>query len=232
MIKEFGILSPKKFRAMLVLGILLHFFYQGNAQHLIRGIIVDSATFVPLPNVNIKLKNTLRGTITDSKGNFSIQATELDTLVISLVGYLTLEFPLLGYESGLIRLTEQATILAPIDIYNTPLYNNPYDGMFEDASSKFKKKIPFYYSKARKDKIKAARWREESLAVQTYVDLVINNPETKNGLMRKYNLTEQEYYDILTRFNEKHYQVMYYLTSGELLSLINRFFEATAPTTR
>jgi hypothetical protein len=210
-----------------MLGLLLCFFYEGNCQNLFRGIIVDSATFAPLPNVNIKLKNTLRGTITDTKGNFSIMATENDTLIISLVGYRTLEFSLIDYEAGLIRLTEYTTVLKPIDVYHTPLYENPYDGMF-DENARLRKKVPFYYSKARKDKVKAARWREESLAVQTYVDLVINNPDTKTGLMRKYSLTEKQYYDLLTRFNEQHYKVMYYLTSGELMSLLNRFFEAHA----
>jgi hypothetical protein len=210
-----------------LLALLLGSFCKTYSQNLLRGIIVDSATFAPLPNVNIKLKNTLRGTITDAKGNFSILAAETDTLVISLVGYHTLEFSLFGYESGLIRLTEYVTVLRPIDVYNTPLYENPYDGMFGDENARLKKKIPFYYSKAKKDKIKAARWREEALVVQTYIDVVINNPETKAELMRKYGLTEEQYYDILTRFNEKHYQVMYYLTAGELTSLINRFFEAS-----
>ena len=34
--------------------------------------------------------------------------------------------------------------------------------------------------------------------------------------MNKHSLTEKEYYDILTSFNERHYQVMYYLTRSGL----------------
>ena len=96
----------------------------------------------------------------------------------------------------------------------------------------FEKKIPFYFSKARKDKLKAANWREESLRVQTYVDVVINDPSTKQNLMKKFDLNEKQYYEVLTAFNEKHYQVMYYLSAGELMSLLNNFFAFTPPTTK
>lgn len=200
-----------------------------EAQELVRGIVVDSASFAALPSVSIKIKHSFRGTTTDIKGNFSIQASDTDTLVFSIVGYKKLEFPLFGYESGMIRLSEQPTMLAPIDIFDSKLYENPYDGLFDEERARLKKRVPFYYSKARKDRVKAANWREEALMVQTYVDVVINNPETKDGLMKKHKLSEKEYYELLTKFNEKHYEVMYFLTSGELLSLINKFFEANAP---
>jgi hypothetical protein len=198
-------------------------------QTLMRGMVVDSATFVALPYVNVQVKGFLRGTTTDAKGSFSIQATELDTLIFTLVGYKKLEFSLLGYEPGMIRMTEQPTMLAPITIHDSRIAANPYEGMFDEQNARLKKRIPFYYHKSRKDKIKAANWREEVSRVQTYVDVVINDTETRNGLMTKYKLNEKEYYDVLARFNEKHYNVMYYLTRGELISLINRFFEANAP---
>lgn len=227
--KEYS--RARKNNLLLFRLLVLCFFLPGIglAQQLVRGIVVDSATFSSLPNVSIKVKNSFRGTTTDIKGNFSIHASETDTLVFSLVGYRRLEFPLIGYESGMIRLTEQPTMLAPIDIYDTKLYENPYEGLFDEERAKLKKRIPFYYSKARKDRVKAANWREEAQMVQTYVDVVINNPETKDGLMKKHRLSEKEYYEVLTRFNEKHYEVMYFLTSGELISLINKFFEAHAP---
>jgi hypothetical protein len=194
----------------------------------IRGMVIDSSTFVPLPFVSIQIKNQFKGTTSDNKGNFSIQASFNDTLIFSLVGYYPVELPLYGYETGLITMREKETLLAPITIYNTRLYGNPYEGMFDDENARLKKRIPFYFSRARKDKIRAGNWREESMRVQTYVDVVINSPSTKSDLMKKHNLSEKQYYELLTLFNEKHYQVMYYLTSGELLSLINQFFETNA----
>ena len=213
----------------LLTGFLLSISYISVGQELIRGIVVDSATFNPLPYVTVQVKNKMRGTTTDAKGNFSVLASEVDTLIFSLVGYEGLQFPLFGYEPSMIRMAEKITVLNPITVHDNRESPNPYQGMFDEQNALLKKRIPFYYSKVRKDKIKAANWREETLRVKTYVDVVINDPETKKGLMKKHSLTENEYYAILTEFNEKHYNVMYYLTSGELLSLMNKFFETTAP---
>lgn len=191
-----------------------------------KGIVVDSATFSPLPFVNIQLKNKLKGTSTDQQGNFSILATRNDTLVVTRVGYQRVELPLFDYETGLIPLPELATELRPIVIEDSK-FKNPYEGMFEDENAALiRKKLPFYYSKAKKQKIRLGRLRQENMRVQTYVDVVISNPDTKNDLKKKFNLTEEQYYKTLTAFNEKHYNVMYYLTPAELISFLNQFFES------
>jgi hypothetical protein len=196
-----------------------------HAQKVVKGMVVDSATFSPLPYVNIQLKSSTRGTSTDTQGNFSILASEKDTLLFTLVGYQRLELPLFDYEPGLIRLTEQVTQLKPITIVDSK-FGNPYDGLFDEQNAlRARHKLPFYMSKAKKEKIRFDRLKAENVLVKTYVDLVINNPQTKNGLMKKYSLTEDQYYKTLTKFNEKYYNVMYYLTSAELESFLNKFFE-------
>lgn len=197
-----------------------------QAQEIIKGIVVDSATFSPLPYVSVQVKNKSRGSTTDTQGNFSVMATQQDTLIFSLLGYESLEYPLTDYEASVIRMAERTTLLKTITIDDTRL-DNPYEGLFDDQNAaRLKARIPFYYSKARKDKIKAGRWRDENLRVQTYIDVVVNNPETKTGLMKRFSLSEEEYYAILTKFNETHYNVMYYLTAAELTSFLNRFFES------
>ena len=196
------------------------------AQEVIRGMVVDSATFNALPYVSIKVKNQSRGTMSDAKGNFSIMASAQDTLVLSLVGYQNLEFSLADYEPGMIRLAEKYTLLAPVTINELRPGKNPYEGMFDEQNARLKKSIPFYFSKAKKQKIKVQTLKEENLRVKTYVDVVINNSDTKKELMKKYSLDENGYYAILTEFNEKHYLVMYYLTPAELISLLNNFFES------
>ena len=193
----------------------------------IRGIVVDSASLHGLPFVNIQVKNSDFGTTTDEKGNFSISAGSNDTLVFTLVGYERLTLPLLGYEAGLIRMSEQYTLLKAVTI-DEFRQKNPYEGMFEDQNAQLKRSIPFYFSKAKKEKIKVQTLEAENLRVKTYVDVVLNNPEFKVELIKKYSLTEDEYYNFLSAFNEKHYRVMYYLTPAELISLINTFFESRA----
>jgi len=180
-----------------------------------------------LPSVNIQVKNSSAGTTTDDKGSFSIRASSRDTLIFSIVGYQTLELPLAEYEAGLIRLNEKYTMLqaVTIDEYRR---EDLYEGMFDEQNARLRRSIPFYFSKAKKEKIKVEVLKQENIRVKTYVDVVVNNPELKAQMMAKYSLTEDEYYNVLTAFNETHHQVMYYLTRSELISLLNKFFESRA----
>ena len=57
----------------------------------VSGKITDSESNEPLPGVNILIKNTTQGTVTDVEGNFSVQAAPTDVLVFSFIGYLTEE---------------------------------------------------------------------------------------------------------------------------------------------
>lgn len=199
-----------------------------NGQEMMRGIVVDSASLDALPSVNVLIKNTTRGTSTDEQGNFSILANRTDTLVFSSLGYQTLLLPLALYEPGMIRLSEKYTLLKAVTINDYRRHENLYEGMFDEQNARRDRTIPFFFSKAKKEKIKLGMLKEENLRVKTYLDVVVNNPDLKTSLMEKYSLSEKEYYDILTAFNETHYQMMYYLTSAELISLLNRFFEARA----
>lgn len=209
----------------LFVGVVLFVNFELRAQELIKGIVVDSATFVALPYVNIQVKNSLVGVTSDAKGNFSILATQNDTLIFSLVGYKRIEHSLQDYEPSVIRMAEQAILLLPVIIHDTRMNANPYHGMFSEQNANLKKRIPFYYHKSRKDKLKAAYWREEVLRVQTYVDVIINDPATKKELIKKFMISEKKYYELLSEFNAQNVEVMYYLTRIELISLLTKFFE-------
>ena len=198
-----------------------------HGQELITGIVVDSASLNAISSVSVQLKNGMRGTRTDEKGFFSIEATRKDTLVFTMVGYQRLELSLEGYEAGMIRLNEKYTMLEAVTI-DEYRQKELYEGMFDEQNAQLKRNIPFYFSKAKKEKIKVQMLKNENLRVQTYVDVVVNNPELKLGLMKKHSLTENEYYNILRAFNETHYEVMYYLTRAELVSLLNTFFDNRA----
>ena len=169
----------------------------------------------------------MRGTSTDSQGNFSITATQSDSIVISLVGYESITLPLKDWEPGIIRLSERSILLNAVVVDGTPIN---YDRMFDEINARIaSRKVPFYYSRIKKEKLRLSWLREDNARAQTYINLVVKNPEIKNNQMSKHNLTEKEYYDILTRFNEANYSIMYHLTTGELAMLINSFFEKNAP---
>lgn len=56
----------------------------------IRGIVADNGN-IPLIGVSIVVKGTTNGTITDENGNFELQASIGDVLVISYIGFLAQE---------------------------------------------------------------------------------------------------------------------------------------------
>src|SRR5690606_20360147 len=59
-------------------------------QHVVSGIVKDAQN-APMPGVNLLIKGTRRGTMTDPEGNFIITAKQTDTLVFSYLGYKTVE---------------------------------------------------------------------------------------------------------------------------------------------
>lgn len=60
-----------------------------SAQKKISGEITDNATGAPLQGVTVGVKGSSNGTISNSKGNFSIQAASSDSLIFSFVGYVS-----------------------------------------------------------------------------------------------------------------------------------------------
>ena len=57
----------------------------------ITGKVIASDTREPLPGVNITVKGTNRGTITDANGSFTIEVPADAALVFSFVGYVSQE---------------------------------------------------------------------------------------------------------------------------------------------
>ncbi len=80
---------------LITLGLLGHSF-SGLAQtSSISGQVRDLVEGTELPGVNILVKGTSVGTITDVEGNFTLSApADAETLVFSSVGYETLEVPI------------------------------------------------------------------------------------------------------------------------------------------
>ena len=57
----------------------------------VTGTIVNDNTLLPISNVNVININKVRGTVTNSKGYFELEATANDTLHISVLGYQSLK---------------------------------------------------------------------------------------------------------------------------------------------
>ncbi|PIB35732.1 SusC/RagA family TonB-linked outer membrane protein [Reichenbachiella sp. 5M10] len=70
---------------------------EGNkADITVKGKVTDPADGSSLPGVNVLVKGTASGTVTDMEGNYSITVDEAGTLVFSFIGYLSQEVPVAG----------------------------------------------------------------------------------------------------------------------------------------
>jgi hypothetical protein len=199
----------------------------GQKVETIKGLVADSASHRPIPYVNVIIKNTQRGTTTDEKGYFSLSADLADTLVFSFVGYKTLEFPLNEWEPSVILMAEEIRMLNTVTVEGAAL-PSPYEYLFEEENIRLKNSkqaVKFWYPRDKKERIKIGLAKNEAIRVKHYVDLLVKDDKVKNDLMKRHKLTEDQYYVVLTKFNEKNYAIMYYLTDSELLSLLYRFYE-------
>ena len=201
----------------------------GYSQSLIRGMVVDSVSFSALPGVHVTVKNSVRGTATNTQGFFSISALPTDTLVFSLVGYTSLEVPLLFEEDGfLIRLREHVNVLPGIVIKGTRLSPNEITRtprvLPRPMSAAEGFTSPFdYFSKWQREKRKLLKLIQENDRTITYLQ-VVNDQELREWIMEEHNLTEEKYYDLLTKFNQQSASVLYSTNPEEISRSLKSFF--------
>ena len=80
-------------------------------QQTVAGLVTNAQSGEPIPGVNVVIKGTSQGTVTDVNGTYSIQASASEVLVFSYVGSATQEVPV-GSQSKIdIKLAEDATAL-------------------------------------------------------------------------------------------------------------------------
>lgn len=216
------------------------------AQITLRGIVLDTTSMFSLPYVNITIKNKGLGTESDIRGTFELRAGEEDTIIFSRVGYQT---RMLSAEAVrklvLIFMKEEPLMLDEVEIKNlrppwmpTPEPMSPWQNLtlsrsFAEmpGSQGVQTFGPGYVFKMpgsgfRKEARAQKRLRdveEENDKARDYIDMV-NGPEIKGKLMSEYGLSEEQFYEILARFNEKNGDFIYKLEGYEVLPLLLQFF--------
>lgn len=84
--------STEHMRILYPLSLLSLFTNLLFAQISVSGTIHDAQTKQPIPYVNIGVKNTAMGTVSDDKGNFQLAISALEaTITCSAIGYETLD---------------------------------------------------------------------------------------------------------------------------------------------
>jgi hypothetical protein len=109
------------------------------------GTIVNDNNQLPLSNVNIININKVRGTVSDSKGNFEIEVGVTDTLHLSLIGFKSIKIRVTNdwvkNKTTKIQMTESAIALEEVVV-------RPYDltGYLEIDSKLIPTKENYRYS--------------------------------------------------------------------------------------
>ena len=86
----------------------------GLAQNIVSGTITDQATASPIPGVNVVVKNTNSGAVSDFDGKFTLSAANGDVLVFSYVGYSTKEVVYQGQTSLNVQMSEDTALLEEV----------------------------------------------------------------------------------------------------------------------
>ena len=81
----------------------------------VRGKVTSAQDNENLPGVNVAIKGTTRGTITDIDGNYQLSVpSESDTLIFSFIGYVPLDVPVGGRSSLDVELREEVQELGEV----------------------------------------------------------------------------------------------------------------------
>ncbi|WP_272022290.1 SusC/RagA family TonB-linked outer membrane protein [Olleya namhaensis] len=84
------------------------------AQSTVTGTVTEKASALPIPTVNVIIKNTTKGTATDFDGNYSLDVNNGDVLVYSYIGYVSQEITYTGQSKLNVALVEDAALLDEI----------------------------------------------------------------------------------------------------------------------
>ncbi len=103
---------PKGFLPLLliVLGVFCSFAGYAQEATTVTGTIIDG-TGEPLPGVNVVIKGTTMGTVTNLDGEYTLEVPAEATLVFSFVGYNTQEIPVSGRTTIDVTLAEDLSDL-------------------------------------------------------------------------------------------------------------------------
>ena len=216
------------------------------AQITLRGMVLDSTSMYSLPYVNITIKNTGPGTVSDLRGSFELKAGEKDTIVFSRVGYQTRMLPAEAVNRlVLIFMKEETRMLDEVEIedhkpswlptpppvspWQNPTFNRPFTETpgfqgIQTFGPGYVLKMPGSgFKKAARAKQRLSQLKAENDKARDYIHMV-NGPEIKGELMEKYGLSEEQFYELLARFNEKNGDFIYKLEGHEVIPLFLEFF--------
>ena len=87
----------------------------GGQEQFIQGQVLSAEDGTPIPGVNIVVKGTTQGTVTDVNGNYQLPAVNADQkLTFSFIGYLTQEVPVIDQNKIDVKLGPDVSQLSEV----------------------------------------------------------------------------------------------------------------------
>jgi hypothetical protein len=234
------------FSLLLVSVILSPHFSLAQKSISLTGIVLDSATQLPLSYVNILIKGSNEGTSTLDVGQFSLTCEEGDTLMFSRIGYESITYlPNLTQPYLIINMKEYSHWLKDVTIYDRFII--PGLGRGEKNVQPFKmftfgmqpvptpsivqtlglsvtaRGVLSYFSKPESEKRKLRKVIQDLNDTRVFRE-VISDPETKNYLMKSFHIDEQQYHKKLELLNLSDPTITYLKTKQEVIDMLVGFF--------
>ncbi len=212
--------------SVLLLGLAQDAFSQKTT----RVIVIDSVSFEALPAVFVRVKNGKTSFLAEPTGIFTIKTKPTDTLLISHIGYLETTVPLVFEEDAImVRMQPKVTMLEEVVIRSRKLYPNELNPRVSSPpkTQKLEESLlqPWeYFNKRQKEKRKLVKLMEENDRIKTFME-VITDPSIKEEFMENYSLDEDQYYEILVKFNQQKFPVIYSNDSDKIIDALRDFFE-------
>ena len=106
----------KRLYIIIIYSICMMGFIHAQERTYISGKVTDAVSGEELIGVNITIKGTSQGTITDVRGSFNIESSNLqrDILVFSYMGYEPTEVPIQGRRQIEVRMKEATKVLSEL----------------------------------------------------------------------------------------------------------------------
>lgn len=200
------------------------------AQTTTRVIVIDSISFEALPAVFVRVKHTKTSFLVEPTGIFTLNTKPTDTLLISHIGYYETIVPLMFEEDAImVRMRPKITLLDEVVITSRRLYPNEVSPRVSTPpkTRTFMGSLadPWeYFNKKQKEKRKLVKLMQENDRIKTFIE-VITDPSIKEELMEDYAVEEAAYYDILVKFNQQKFPVIYSNDSDKIIEALHAFFE-------
>jgi hypothetical protein len=150
--------------------------------------------------------------------------------LLSHIGYYEAIVPLLFEEDAImVRMRPKITLLDEVVITSRRLYPNEINPRVSrtPATRTVMGSLhqPWeYFNKREKEKRKLVKLMQDNDRIRTFIE-VVTDPSIKQELMEDYAVEETEYYDILVKFNQQKFPVIYSSDSEKIIEALHNFFE-------